>query len=684
MRRMCGIAGLVRLSGRSGIPAGILQRMADALTHRGPDDDGFFERSGVGFASRRLSIVGLADGRQPIGNEDGSVVTVFNGELFDHRSLRHALETAGHRFATHCDTEAIPHLWEDHQEAIFPRLRGQFAFALYDGSRRRVILARDRFGIIPLYWSRQASPDGEWLLFASEIKALLASGMVRARPDLRGIDQVFHFFAVPGPATCFEGVQALQPGHFLSIDLNNADAARVHERAYWTMDFPDEGQEQDHASASHVVDAFERVLLDAVERRLRADVPVVSYLSGGIDSSIIAAMAAKIRGEPTPTFTVQVNSRRFDESDKAAIVARHIGARPVVVPVGSRDVVRTYPELIRATEAPVIDTAAAATLLLAREVHSQGFKVALAGEGSDEWLAGYPWHKVHRLVGLSDAIPGVHLSRMVRRVMCGAVGATARGTHAILGSERVLGHFSAFHYVYGLMTASRYLFFSDETMASLEGHNPYLELRPDLDRMRRWHWINQAAYWAGRIHLPGHLLSLKGDRPAMHSSVETRYPFLDEQVFDFLARLPPHWKMRGLHDKYILRLVGERYLPRHIAWRRKVMFRAPLDGFFASTGGVMMPYVEDLLSDDSLNRTGLFNSDQVRLWRRRVQERRVSPTQRTVVQLGLVGVLSTQLWYHTFIESLADLPAGWGSPRAEGAGDRDRAAPTAALATSPI
>ena len=681
---MCGIAGLVRLSGLSTMPAGTLRRMAGALTHRGPDDDGYFERADIGFANRRLSIVGLADGHQPIGNEDGRVITVFNGELFDHRSLRNELAANGHRFATRCDTEVIPHLWEDHREDIFPRLCGQFAFALYDDTRRRVILARDRFGIVPLYWSRQASSDGEWLLFASEIKALLASGMVRARLDRRGIDQVFRFFAVPGPATCFEGVQALQPGHYLSIDLRDADAVRVDERVYWAMDFPDEGQEEDGSSAGATIDAFEQVLLEAVDRRLRADVPVVTYVSGGIDSSLVAAMAAKIRGEATPAFTVQVNTRRFDESDKAAIVSRHIGAKPVVVPVGPGDVVNTYPELIRATEAPVIDTAAAATLLLARAVHQHGFKVALAGEGSDEWLAGYPWHKVHRLVGLFDAIPNVRLGRMVRRAMCGAIGAPPRATAAILGSERVLGHHSAFHYVYGLMTAARYLFFNDETLSSLEQHDPYLALRPDLERMRRWHWINQAAYWAGRIHLPGHLLSLKGDRPAMHSSVETRYPFLDERVFQFLAKLPPRWKMRGLRDKYILRRLGERYLPREIAWRRKVMFRAPLDSFFGSTGAAAAPYVEQLLSDDSLNRTGLFDSEQVRRWRRRMQERRVGRTQRTVVQLGMVGVLTTQLWYHTFIESLADLPA-WGERHERAGTDAlDRRAPRAALATSLI
>jgi asparagine synthase (glutamine-hydrolysing) len=406
-------------------------------------------------------------------------------------------------------------------------------------------------------------------------------------------------------------------------------------------------------------DAFDRVLLTAVEHRLRADVPVVCYLSGGIDSSVVTAMAARIRGTPTPTFTVQVTSPPFDESYEAARVSRHIGAKPSVIPVGRADVVATYPELIRAAEAPVIDTAAAATLMLAREVHRQGFKVALAGEGSDEWLGGYSWFKVHRLIGFADAIPGVHLSPHVRRLLCQIVGVSPAGTDAILSPLTTLGHYCAFHDVYALMIAARFAFFNAETLSALAHHNPYLELKPDLDRMRTWHPLNQSAYWASRIHLPGHLLSLKGDRPAMHSSVETRYPFLDENVFAFLAALNPRWKMRGFRDKYILRLVGERYLPPEVAWRRKVMFRAPLDCFFASGNGEVPAYVDQLLSHDALKKTGWFRPDQVALWRRRMRDgQRISRTHRTVIHLGMVGVLTTQLWYHTFIEQLTDLPSG--------------------------
>jgi asparagine synthase (glutamine-hydrolysing) len=238
---MCGIAGIMDLAENRTIAIGIVQRMTQAIVHRGPDEDGYFQRPGLALGSRRLSIVGLADGQQPVANEDRSVSVVFNGEFFDYPEQRAELEARGHRLFTHCDTEIIPHLWEESQEGMFERLRGQFALALWDDRRRRLVLGRDRFGICPLYWTRQ----DEWLLFASEIKALLASGMVPARPDLRGIDHIFTFAALPGPMTCFEGVQLLPPGHYVEIipGSDRSAASAINERAYWQMDFPDHGDE---------------------------------------------------------------------------------------------------------------------------------------------------------------------------------------------------------------------------------------------------------------------------------------------------------------------------------------------------------------------------------------------------------------------------------------------------------
>jgi asparagine synthase (glutamine-hydrolysing) len=651
---MCGIAGIIDLSGTRPIPPGILTRMADAITHRGPDEDGYLEDAGIGLANRRLSIVGLFDGKQPIYNEDRSVVTVFNGEFFDYPEVKAKLEAKGHVFRTHCDTELIPHLWEDYQEGMFEHLKGQFAIALWDRKRHCVILSRDHFGICPLFYSTQKYGGGEWLLFGSEIKALLASGLVEAKADLRGIDQAFNFFSVPGPATCFAGVTLMQPGQYLRIQLPGGDAsAKVERKYFWSIDFPDQGQEDYGVDTKTLVDEFDRILLGAVDRRLRADVPVVSYLSGGIDSSIVVAMAAKIRGKSIPTFTIQIMDPKLDETSQAAVVSRHIGSTPVVVQVGDEEVMQSYPELTRAAEAPVIDTSCTALMRLARAVHQHGYKVALTGEGSDEWLAGYPWFKVHRMLGALDWLPGLKPSYWARRLAMKLMGAPAGSVERFHRIRDTLGDYTAFQDIYGVMGQSRLRFYNAETHAALDDYHPYLELEPNLERMKRWHPLNRAFFFSGRIHLAGHLLSSKGDRVAMNSSVESRYPFLDMEVYNFLARIDPRWKLRGFKDKYILRLLGERYLPREVAWRPKGMFRAPLDSFFDHK---VPAFVDQLLSDEALKKTGYFNIPAVQFWRDKVRNRQLGVRNRSTVELGLVAVVSTQLWHHQFIDnSLADI-----------------------------
>ena len=599
---MCGIAGMIDLTGQGRpIPTGILGRMASAILHRGPDEDGYFEAPGIGLANRRLSIVGLADGKQPIRNEDGSVVTVFNGEFFDYPERRRELEARGHRFRTHTDTELIPHLWEDHQEAMFDHLHGQFAVACFDQRRRRLVLGRDRVGICPLFWTRQ-DIGGEWLLFASEIKAILASGLVTPRADLRGIDQVFNFIAVPGPATCFAGIQLLQPGHFLSLELPPGKPAEVSNKTYWQIEFPAMGDELD-GDEKTLVDGLEERMLAAVERRLRADVPVVSYLSGGIDSSLVVAMAAKIRGTPIPTFTIQVLDPKLDETSQAAVVSRHIGSTPVVVPIGDREITNTYAELIRAAEAPVIDTSCAGLLLLARAVHEHDYKVALTGEGSDEWLAGYGWFKINKIAGMLDRATGIRASAKLRSLLGWSLGVPKKSIDYIANIEKKLGHHAAFQELYGFFSLGRERYYSKATKEALAGTTPYEALEAPLERMKSWHPINQGLYWGARIHLAGHLMSSKGDRIAMNSSVEARYPFLDDDVITYLNRLHPRWKMRGFQEKYILRRLGERYLPYEVAWRKKGMFRAPLDSFFAKN---MPAYIDQLVSPESLREDRLF------------------------------------------------------------------------------
>ncbi|HEX4609250.1 MAG TPA: asparagine synthetase B, partial [Urbifossiella sp.] len=294
---MCGIAGMIDLGGKRTAPRGAVVAMARALYHRGPDEDGFLSEPGLDLANTRLSIVGLADGKQPISNEDQTVWTVFNGEFFDYPEKRQTLEAKGHRFRTHTDTEIIPHLWEDHREGLFEHLKGQFAVCVWDKRANEVVIGRDRAGICPLFYAVRRHDGADWLLFASEAKALFASGLVEPKADWRGLNHVFTFFALPGPITVFDGVTILQPGHYLRLKLGSTSPAEAEKQtAYWRVSYPDRGQEDYGADEARVVDGFEAVLLGAVQKRLRADVPVVSYLSGGVDSSLVVAMANKALG----------------------------------------------------------------------------------------------------------------------------------------------------------------------------------------------------------------------------------------------------------------------------------------------------------------------------------------------------------------------------------------------------
>jgi asparagine synthase (glutamine-hydrolysing) len=656
---MCGIAGIIDTKGGGRLPRAAVPAMAQAIYHRGPDEDGFLDQPDLSFASRRLSIVGLQDGRQPITNEDRSVWVVFNGELFDYPEKRAELEAKGHRFATHTDTELIPHLWEEYGEGMFEHLSGQFAFALWDSRKRVVILARDRIGICPLYWTVQRPTEGEFtggefLLFASEVKGLLASGMVKARPDPEGLNHVFSFFATPGPATCFAGVNLLLPGKYLRLELDG-QTPDTTPRTYWQLDFPDQGQER-VGDVKQLTDEFEQLLMAAVQRRLRADVPVVSYLSGGVDSSVVVAMACKAMGRPIPTFTIGIQDKGLNEENEAQIVARHVGSKPLVVPFDRTDVLATYPELIRAAEVPVVDTACAALLRLAKSVRANNYKVALTGEGSDEWMAGYPWFKAYKGLSLLD-VTGLPVSHWLRGAAQRLFGLPRFSKHLARRAAEATGGYTGWHDTYGLMSMSKLRFYGPEMRKRFIDHCAYDDLGIDHAKLMRWHPFHRSLFIGLRVHLPGLLLSSKGDRVAMNSSVETRYPFLDEQVTAFLAKLHPRYKLRGLFgDKYLVRKVSERWLPKEIAWRSKKMFRAPLEGFNLDESLSRHPWVNQVLSDESIRKAGYFDPAAVRDFR--VRSLKMRSLARTSVELGLVGVTATQLWHHLYIDgSLCDLPA---------------------------
>ncbi|HEV7866786.1 MAG TPA: asparagine synthase C-terminal domain-containing protein, partial [Chthoniobacteraceae bacterium] len=483
-----------------------------------------------------------------------------------------------------------------------------------------------------------------------------ASGMVPARPDRRGIDHVFTFMALPGPRTCFEGVQLLSPGRFLRVtgDSGRGDA-EVRERAYWEMNFPDSGDEEGGDDPKKLVDDFEKVLLHAVEERLRADVPVGAYLSGGVDSSMIVALACHLKGPAINTYTVSVDDTALNELSAANLSAQHIGTKPPIVQdFRHSDALETYPKLIAAAEAPVIDTASAALLQLAGRVHANGQKVVLTGEGADEWLVGYPWYKAHKLISYLDAVPGLRLSGMARRAYLRAAKVPHFPETWRQEVENSVGGNNAWIDSYGLLAISKLRFYGEPMREVLAKHNAWLDLDFPLERARRWDPMHRGIWIAARVLLAGHLLQGKGDRVAMHSSVEVRPPFLDEDVFDFLAKLHPRWKLRGFRDKHLLRLLAERWIPKKIARRQKVIFRAPLDAFHIEPEP---PYVGQLLSQESIKRAGYFDNAEVQRWRKGFRNMRAGSLPRLSVEMGLAAVVATQLWHHEFMGGgLADLP----------------------------
>ena len=502
---MCGIAGMIDLTAdRRPAPRGAVVRMAKALFHRGPDEDGFLERPGVSLANTRLSIVGLADGRQPIANEAGEVWTVFNGEFFDYAEKKQSLEARGHQFRTHTDTEILPHLWEEHRVGLFPHLRGQFAACVWDSTTNEFVLGRDRAGICPLHYATVNLDSGPWLLFASEAKALFASGLVRPKPDVQGLNHVFTYFAMPGPVTVFDGVTMLPPGQYLHFTPGRGSVETMLARkTYWAVSYPDRGQENYGADEKRTVDGFEEVLYAAVKRRLRADVPVVSYLSGGVDSSLVVAMACKALGRPIPTFTVSVQQAGQNEESEALQTAKSLGCAPVVVPFGHGDLRAGYPELVAAAEFPVIDTACLGIMNLARSVREHGFKVALTGEGADEWLGGYPWFKIHKATRWMDNIPGLPLGYFARKLFLKrVVGSPIYPLRLIRHVQDAVGGQNGWLDLYGMMSLNKLRFFTPEVMASVLEKSPYDDLGLPAE-LHRWHPFHRQMYLGARSCLRG-------------------------------------------------------------------------------------------------------------------------------------------------------------------------------------
>jgi asparagine synthase (glutamine-hydrolysing) len=630
---VCGIAGIARRD-PEGVQLDTLARMAAAIRHRGPDGYGFYTSPRVGFGHVRLSIIDLAGGAQPLTNEDGQVVVTFNGEVFNYRELMRELEALGHRFRTVSDTEVLVHGWEEWGPAMLDRLIGQFAFAIHDRRNESVFLARDRFGVRPLFYAQR----GQSLYFGSEAKALFASGEVDAAPDPVGLDDVFTFWAVRPPRTPFAGVSQLEPGCWA---LWQNGALRV--RRWYQLDYP--GAPEEPRDALEQLDAL---MQSSVDLRMRADVPVGGYLSGGLDSSITCGLAAPRSPYALRTFSVTFTDPRYDESRYQAEVARAVGSDHAVQPIDVGEIAGAFPEVIRHTETPLLRTAPVPMYLLAKLTRERGITVVLTGEGSDELFLGYDLFKEvavrrfclrqpesQRRPRLFDRLYPYLLENQ-------RLGDFWRRFFLTAGppDDPLFSHAPRFQ-----LAAHIKQFYGERLRAGAAGHDALAELRATLPAaFTGWAPEHQAAYLEMTTLLSPYLLSSQGDRMGMAFGVEGRYPFLDHRLYEFAARLPVRSKLRGLEEKSILRRWAKRVVPPAVLARHKQPYRAPdATSFF---GPAAPAWVEELLTPAAVQEAGYFAPPAVSGLVKRCRAGQAVGVRENQT---LVAVLSTQLWHHAFL-----------------------------------
>jgi asparagine synthase (glutamine-hydrolysing) len=643
---MCGIAGVLLPAGASADPR-LVRAMTRALEHRGPDEEGYHVEGRIGLGQRRLSIIDLAGGRQPIYNEDDSVCVVFNGEIFNYLELRRDLEAKGHRFRTQTDTETIVHAYEEYGRDFPSRLNGQFAIALWDAKAERLVLVRDRMGIRPLFY---AEPGPGEIAFASEMKSLFRHPGLRAEIDPQGLNQIYTFWVNVPPRTPFKGVKELRPGECLWMG-----PGRTESFLYWKPSFPDAGGYPERP-LSHYVDGLRDILQQSLTLQLRSDVPVAAYLSGGIDSSIICSLVKRHHNPDLHTFSLAFKESDYDERAWQQQAARYIGTHHRTVEVDNRGVAETFPRAVWFAERPLLRAAPAPMFTLAGLVRSAGIKVVLTGEGADEIFAGYNIFREDKVRRFWAKQPGSRLrplllSKLYPYINKSAVSQSFWRAFFKRGLTDT-GHRYYSHMIRWQNTSFIKDLLRPELRAQMDDQALYEELDAYTDPdMMRWDPLCRAQYLEMALFMPGYLLNSQGDRMMMGNSVEGRFPFLDHRVVEFASTIPPRYKLRLLEEKWILKRAFADVVPKEIAERPKQPYRAPIAP--ALLGGVPSE-ASSMLDKDVIESSGYFQPEQAG---KLLTKLRGGATASAREEMALVGMVSLHLLHRQMVQ-------GQGSPGA--------------------
>jgi len=640
---MCGLAGVYDRVGRS-ISRELLCAMGGELLHRGPDGTGVYLDRQFGMVSTRLSVVDLAGGDQPLPNESGRYWVMQNGEIFNHPELRDTLEARGHRFSTHCDTEVLVHAFEEWGPQCLDRLNGEFAFAIWDRATSELFLARDRFGIRPLFL---LSADGT-LSFASEAKALLRHPAAHRELDAAGLVESFTLWATSPSHSAFVGIRELPPGHYLRVGPNGT----YEERRWWDLQFATEA-EQLTAAEDELAAELAALLDDATRIRLRADVVVGSYLSGGLDSSAVTALAQRHTPHPVRAFGIGFADPTFDESAFQDRVAAALGTELTRVTVTGADIAALMPKVVELSEKPTLRTAPAPLLMLSEAVRAAGLKVVLTGEGADEMFAGYDVFKLDKVRRFWARQPESKcrplLLRRLYPYLAQDLGRTGTLLHNVFAAGLTDTDDPLYSHRLRFAHAARTLrlFHPDALARAAAVGDPVDALCARLPgRFTRFTALGRAQYVEIATFMSGYLLHSQGDRMLMGNSIEGRFPFLDFRVAEFAARLPDRLKLSGLREKHLLRKAVGPLLPSDVVQREKRPYRAPILRAFVGPGAP--EYVEALVQPTRLAEAGVFSPPAVgRLMEKCRRNESVGVTESD--EMALVGVLSVMLLHEQMV-----------------------------------
>lgn len=650
---MCGIAGIFQWNGQP-VRRELLERMVATLDHRGPDAFGTELIGPVGLGHTRLSIIDLAGGVQPMPSADGQLTVTFNGEIFNYIELRQELTALGRTFTTDSDTEVLLQAYAQWGENCVTRFNGQWAFAIWDAPRKKLFVSRDRSGKRPLFYTVVGSGNGRTLLFASEIKAILTHPAVSKSIDPISLDQLFTFWSPLPDRTIFHGVRQLPAAHSLTVQGGEMRVTR-----YWDVDF---SRRFEHQSARELEEQLLELLTDATRVRLRSDVPVGAYLSGGLDSSITAALAKNLNRERLCTFSLEFENPEFDESVFQQDVVRRLGTEHRTIRCTHDDIGRVFPRVIQHTEIPILRTAPAPMFLLSKLVRESGYKVVLTGEGADEVFGGYDIFKEAKLRRFWSRQPDSKTRPLLLKRLYPYMKNIQSQPPAYLRAffqvqpQKLNSPFFS-HLPRWDLTSKLKGFLTPEVQAAAYDHDPLTEAEGLLPAaFSSWDGFSQAQYLETTGILPGYILSSQGDRMAMANSIECRSPFLDVRLMEFASQLPPRLKMAGLDEKHILKNATKHLVPESIRQRSKQPYRAPDAQSFFDTDAEMarFEYVDEMLSPESITSAGLFDPTAVA---QLVEKARTGAAIGAKDNMALVGILSAQLVVEQFIHGrTVDVP----------------------------